>query len=120
MRRIITAVAVAAALAATTAAPAEAAGKAPKLNGSWTCASSAGGDLPLATVDFSKGNKYAANGDTEKGKYVYKVGQQKIKFKTGVWADYFYGAYDKETKTFTLVNVADDTAAGVCSRVVAP
>lgn len=116
MRRLITVLAVTVALGATAAAPAQAASaKRPQL-GDWTCASPDGGAVPFATLDLFKGNKYAANGDTEKAKYVYKTGQHKLKFKTGIWADTFYGTYDKDAATITLVNLSDDTVASTCTH----
>lgn len=116
MRRFLTVLATAAVVGAmAVSSPASAAAaKGPKL-GSWTCAGEAS-EVPFATFELFKGNKYAANGDTEKAKYVYKAGKQKLKFKSGVWEDLFYGVYDKDAKTVTLHNFSDDTTASTCSR----
>ena len=117
MRRLISALVIATALGSAVAAPAEAAPvKKPKL-GLYTCAApGTDGSVPMATLELYKGNKYAANGDTEKGKYVYKAGQKTLKFKSGIWKDYFKGTYDKDAQTITLVNLADDSTAGVCTQ----
>ena len=115
MRRIVTTLAVAAAVAATTAAPAEAAAAKPA-KGDYTCVAD-GGTMPMATMTLFKGSKYAATGDTEKAKYVYKTGKKKLVFKSGVWKDVFYGMYDKETRTVALHQVSDDAVAGVCAQL---
>lgn len=113
MRRTLTALAATAVLGAVvTAVPASAEStKGPKV-GTWTCTDAAA--APLASLELFKGNKYALDGG-DKAKYVYKVGQQKMKFKTGDFAVY-YGLFDTETKTLALHSVADDAAAGSCTR----
>ena len=75
-----------------------------------------------APVSFElfKGNKYAADGATEKAKYVYKVGQQKLKFKTGALSGSFYGTYDKETRSLTLHAMVDDSVWASCTRDEVP
>lgn len=122
MRRIATAVATAAILGVVgTAVPASASSSAkaaPGLKaGTWTCTDTAA--APLAALETFKGNKYAVDGG-DKGKYVYKVGQKLLKFKTGAFADLYNGTYDKETKTITLHNLADGTDAGTCTRDEVP
>lgn len=120
MRRIATAVAAAAILGVVgTAVPASASSESvPGLKaGTWTCVDTAA--APLAALETFKGNKYAVDGG-DKGKYVYKVGQKLLKFKTGAFADLYNGSYDKETKTITLHNLADGTDAGTCTRDEAP
>lgn len=116
MRRALTALALVAALASIAAAPADAAPgakKAPK-PGSWTCEN--GGTVPFATLQLFKGNKYAANGDTEKGKYVYKAGQKRLKFKSGVWEGLYYGEYAKDTSMITLFSVESTDPEAICHR----
>lgn len=124
MRRALTALALGAALASAAAAPADAAPdtapdtapgakKAPK-PGAWTCEN--GGTVPFATLELFKGNKYAANGDTEKGKYVYKAGQSRLKFKSGVWEGLYYGEYAKDTLVITLFSVESTDPEAICHR----
>jgi hypothetical protein len=99
--------------AVATAAPATAVPKhAPQL-GDWWCADTAA--APVATLELFKGNKYAVDGG-DKAKYVYKVGQKKLKFKTGDLAGDHYGSYDKQTKTLTLHATADDAAWATCTQ----
>lgn len=113
MRRFLPAVAAAVVIVGSTLAPAgAAAAKGPKL-GAWTCADAAA--APVAALELFKGNKYAVDGG-DKAKYVYKAGQDKVKFKSGVYEDVYYGVYDREAKTITLHSTADDTAWATCSR----
>lgn len=113
MRRLLLPLAAAVMLAGSVAAPAGAeAAKGPQ-RGLWTCEN--GGTVPFATFELFKGNKYAANGDTEKGKYVYKAGQKKLKFKSGIWEGVFYGEY--QDKVVTLYSVESTGPEAVCTRL---
>ena len=115
LRRTGTAAAGAALLGLVVAAgPADAAAKkGPKL-GDWTCAVTS--TATTATLTLTKGNKYTVDGG-DKGKYVYKTGQKKLKFKSGGWADTYYATYDPSTATLTLHTVADDTEDGGCLQL---
>ena len=104
--------------AVATATPAIAVPKhAPQLGGWWCAAAEAAPDstASVTTLELFKGNKYAVDGG-DKAKYVYKVGQKKMKFKTGDLSGDYYGAYDKETKTLTLHAAADDAAWATCTQ----
>ena len=116
MNRLVTTLATGAVIGAVlTASPAMAeAKKGPKL-GAWTC-DNAG--VPFATLDLFKGNKYAANGEAEKGKYVYKAGQKKLKFKSGTWEGVLWGEYDRDAKAITLYSVETSAAEAVCTQAV--
>jgi len=99
-------------LAASAAAPALAeAKKGPRL-GDWSCAA---GET-TSTLSLTKGNRYAVDGG-DPAKYVFKTGQDKLKFKTGDYAELYQGSYDRETKTLSLVSLADGSTAGTCARV---
>ena len=114
MRRLLTVLATAAVVGGlAVSSPAAAAGKAPKLNGDWTCSDAT--PAPVASLEFFKGNKYAVDGG-DKAKYVYKVGLHRVKFKSGAYEDVYYGTFDKETKTISLTAIADDTLWATCAR----
>jgi len=99
-------------LAASAAAPALAeAKKGPKL-GAWSCAA---GEA-TSTLSLSKGNRYVVDGG-DPAKYVFKTGQNKLKFKTGDYAELYQGSYDRETKTLSLGSLADGSTVGTCTRV---
>ena len=99
-------------LAASVAAPASAeAKKGPRL-GDWTCVA---GEA-TSTLTLTKGNRYAVDGG-DRAKYVFKTGQNKMKFKSGDYAGAYQGSYDRATKTLSLVSLADGSTAGTCTRV---
>ena len=98
-------------LAGSVAAPALAeAKKGPRL-GDWTCVT---GEA-ASTLTLLKGNRYVVDGG-DRAKYVFKTGQNTLKFKSGDYADVLRGSYDRETKTLTLVSVADGSVLGSCVR----
>ena len=101
-------------LAASIAAPAMAeAKKGPRL-GAWTCAA---GEA-TSTLSLTKGNRYAVDGGAP-AKYVFKTGHNTLTFKTGDYADVVQGSWDRETRTLSLVSLADGSTVGTCTRVEA-
>ena len=101
-------------LAASVAAPALAEAKKGPHLGDWTCVA---GDLTTSTLTLTKGNRYAVDGG-DRAKYVFKTGQNTLKFKTGDLAGVYQGSWDRATATLSLVSLADGTTAGSCTRAV--
>ena len=99
-------------LAASVAAPALAEAKKGPHRGDWTCVA---GDA-TSTLTLAKGNRYAVDGGAA-AKYVFKTGQDNLKFKTGDYAGLYRGSWDRATKTLSLVSLADDSTVGTCTRV---
>ena len=99
-------------LAASIAAPALAEAKKGPHLGDWTCVA---GEA-TSTLTLTKGNRYAVDGG-DAAKYVFKAGQNKLKFKTGDYSDLYRGSWDRATKTLSLVSLADDSTIGSCTRV---
>ena len=99
-------------IAASVGAPALAEAKKGPHLGDWTCVA---GET-TSTLTLTKGNRYAVDGG-DRAKYVFKAGQDKMKFKTGDYAGLYQGTYDRATKTLSLVNLADGSTTGTCTRV---
>lgn len=116
MRRALTVLATSAVLGslAVSAPASAAAAKGPGL-GTWTCSDAAAATTAVAALELVKGNKYAVDGG-DKAKYVYKAGQDKVKFKSGAYEGVYYGLFDKETKILALHAVADDDVWASCVR----
>lgn len=99
-------------LAASIAAPALAEAKKGPHLGDWTCVA---GEA-TSTLTLTKGNRYAVDGG-DTAKYVFKTGQDNLKFKTGDYAGLYRGSWDRATKTLSLVSLVDDSTVGTCTRV---